>query len=82
MYMYLEENAIWIYLGVNAISNFMVHISIAANLSRRYTNHCIRATMGTTLREAGIAPIDITAVTRHRSFASIDHYSQTTDQKQ
>lgn len=66
-------------MGANAISTFMVRICVAANLKNRYTNHCIRATTVTTLREAGVAPIDIAGVTGHKSLASIDNYSRVTD---
>lgn len=66
-------------VGANALANFMLKIGTAANLSHRYTNHCIRATAVTTLREAGVAPNDIQAVTGHKSLASIDHYSRVTD---
>lgn len=66
-------------MGINAILNFMVRTSASANLSTQYTNHCIRATTVTTLREAGVAPIDIAGVTGYKSLVSIDHYSCVTD---
>lgn len=36
-------------MGVNTISTFMKRISVAANLSHRYTNDCVRASVGNTL---------------------------------
>ena len=41
-------------LGVNSLGNMMKEISIAANLSQVYTNHCIRATSVTLLERAGV----------------------------
>ena len=51
-------------------------ISEATKLSLRYTNHCIRATTVTMLRNANIAPNDIIAVTGHRNVQSLTHYNQ------
>ena len=66
-------------VGVNTIGKFMVTISELAKLSQIYTNHCIRSTCVTTLREAGIPNHDIQSVTGHRSVASVDAYSKTPD---
>lgn len=68
-------------VGSNTISGFMSKISAAANLKTRYTNHCVRATTVTMLRDAGVAPNDIAAVTGHKSLTSIDHYSRVGDKK-
>lgn len=66
-------------VGVNNLGTFMSTISEKAGLKNRYTNHCIRATTVTSLRNAGVAPSDIVAVTGHRSIASIDSYSKCND---
>ena len=58
------------------IGGFMPRISEEAELSIRYTNHSIRATTVSSLREAGIHPNDIRAITGHRSVASIESYSR------
>lgn len=66
-------------LGVNPIGKLMATISEEAGLSIRYTNHCIGATTVTSLRDAGVAPSDIVAITGHRSLASVDFYSKCND---
>ena len=63
-------------LGVNTLSNMMSNISDVCNLSKRYTNHSIRATTVTTLRDIGMEPSDIIAVTGHRNVQSLEHYSR------
>lgn len=63
-------------IGVNTLAKMMSEISKAAGLSKIYTNHSIRATCVTTLREKGVAPTDIMAVTGHRNVASIESYSR------
>lgn len=63
--------------GVNAIGGFMAKISDEAQLSKRYTNHCIRATTVTQLRDGGMDPQDIVSVTGHRCVNSISSYSNT-----
>ena len=63
-------------VGFNTLGNMMPVISEAAKLSLRYTNHCIRATTVTMLRNANIAPNDIIAVTGHRNVQSLTHYDQ------
>ena len=58
-------------LGKNSLGNFMKQISIDANLSIVYTNHCIRATSVTVLDNCGIEEHHITSVSGHRSENSI-----------
>lgn len=77
------ENGIWYSnspLGKNTIGKLMSVISRKACLGFIYTNHCIRATAITTLRDAGVAPTDIINVTGHRSVQSIQHYSKPSGQ--
>lgn len=68
-------------VGVNTIGKFMSIISRPAGLSYPYTNHCVRSTTVTTLQNQGVSPLDIMAVTGHKSEASINHYSATSDAK-
>ena len=63
----------------------MKEISFAANLSQRYTNHCIRATSLTLLDRVGIPVHRIMQVSGHRNEGSLKAYSgerQTLQQKQ
>lgn len=62
-------------VGENTIAGFMKKISNRAGLSKTYTNHSIRSTTVTTLRNLGVHPNDIMSVTGHKSAQSILHYS-------
>jgi len=70
-------------LGKNKLGCMMSEISKIAKLSKKYTNHCIRATAITALDQAGFASRHIMSVSGHRSEASIKSYSRktSTDQK-
>ena len=61
-------------LGVHSLENMVSTMSEKYCLSRRYTNHCIRASVVTELDRAGFAPTDICHVTGHRSAESLKHY--------
>ena len=63
-------------LGVNSLGNMMKEISIAANLSQVYTNHCIRATSVTLLDRAGVPVHRIMRVSGHRNEESVQVYCQ------
>lgn len=52
----------------------MGRISTEAGLSKRYTNHCIKATVATGLKRKGIDLLSIMAVTGHRNIKSLDSY--------
>lgn len=63
-------------LGKNTLSNMMVNISTSAKLSKRYTNHCIRATSVSALDRAGFEARHIIRATGHKSETSIKSYSR------
>ena len=63
-------------VGKNTLSNFMKEISKKAQLSRIYTNHCLRATSATVLDRNAISPLDICSVTGHRNVESVKSYVQ------
>ncbi len=56
----------------------MKNLSIKAGLSKIYTNHCICATVGTNLDEAGFEACHIMIVTGHKSETSIKKYTSKT----
>lgn len=62
-------------LGVNSIGNMLKGISRDAGSSVVYTNHSIKASTATILKQNGFQPIDIMAVTGHRNVASLNSYS-------
>eukprot|EP00117_Sycon_ciliatum_P047134 scpid32472/ scgid33697/ len=53
-------------LGKNTIKAMMKRISNKANLSRSYTNHCVRATAVQKLVDAGVSETAIMGTTGHR----------------
>ena len=52
----------------------MTRISEAVELSRTYTNHCIRATSITAMNAAGIEGTNIISITGHKSVDSLKPY--------
>ncbi|KAK3718797.1 hypothetical protein QZH41_003008 [Actinostola sp. cb2023] len=66
-------------LGKNTITKIMERISVKAELSERYTNHCVRASTVTSLYQRGVDTKKICAITKHKDERSLSHYiSQTT----
>lgn len=63
-------------VGKNTIDNLMSTLSRDLNLSRRYTNHCIRVTLVTVLKENGYSNSDICSYTGHKNPQSVDRYSR------
>ena len=59
--------------GGTVLGNMMVSISTDADLSKRYTNHCIRATCVSLLDES-FDPTHIMGVSMHKSLSSILSY--------
>ena len=62
-------------VGKNTLSTFMPTISKLGGLSRRYTNHSIRATSITMMDNAGVSTRHIMKVSGHKSANSIVPYS-------
>lgn len=63
-------------IGKHSIDNLMPHLSAKLHLSQRYTNHCIRVTMVTVLKENGYSNSDIARVTGHKNPLSVERYSR------
>lgn len=63
-------------LGENSISRMMSNISAACNLSKRYTNHCVRATSITVLGR-NYQDNDIRAISGHKSLNALGIYKRT-----
>ena len=61
-------------LGKGSLGQFMPRISREANLSKRYTNHCVRASTITILKHSGFSNRDICSVTGHKREESLAHY--------
>ena len=61
-------------VGKNSIAEMMKKISVAAGLSKVYTNHCIRATSITVLHRAGLDGNAMTAISGHKSVDSLKSY--------
>lgn len=63
-------------MGVNSLGGMMSNISVQAGLSKRYTNHCARATTITNMDRSGHEGRHITKISGHASEASLEHYVQ------
>ena len=63
-------------LGKHTLFDGMKKISELANLSKIYTNHCIRASVVTTLSEQGFTPSEIQTVTGQKSIETIERYTK------
>lgn len=63
-------------VGKNTIDNLMANISSDLKLSRRYTNHCIRVTLVTVLKENGYTNTDICSYTGHKNPQSVERYAR------
>ena len=65
-------------VDINTLADMMKNISLAAELSRVYTNHSLRATSCTVLAGKGYESCDICSVTGHRNETSIAPYVRRT----
>ena len=63
-------------LGKHSIDNLMKNLSMNLKLSRIYTNHCIRVTLVTILKEYGHSNSDICEVTGHKNEMSVERYKR------
>ena len=73
------EDAVWYEnkpIGVNKLSDMMKSISIGAGLSKRYTNHSVRATAITMWSDAEIPARHIMNISGHVNEQSISHYNR------
>ncbi|XP_061180474.1 uncharacterized protein LOC133189049 [Saccostrea echinata] len=68
-------------LGKNTLYSFMSCVSEEYTLSKRYTNHCVRATSITVLDHKGVEARHIIGVTGHKSETSIIQFSLERGQK-
>ncbi|CAC5390097.1 unnamed protein product [Mytilus coruscus] len=69
-------------LAKNKLASMMSRISEEAGLSIRYTNHCLRATVATGLKRAGVDDRAVMSVTGHRNVKSLDSYIEGPTDKQ
>ena len=58
------------------LQDMMPRLSVKANLSKMYINRCVRASVVTTLKDAGYENPEICAITWHRSVASVQSYDR------
>ena len=65
-------------LGHNLLGSMIERISERAGLSKKYTNHCVRATAVTILKENGVEDRKVCLVTGHKSEKSLEHYNRPT----
>jgi len=63
-------------LGKNSLADMMPLLSVRAKLATRYTNHCVRASVVTDLKEAGFSNHEVCSVTGHKSELSVQSYDR------
>ena len=63
-------------LGHNPLSQMMPLLSVRANLSTRYTDHCVRARVVTDLKEVGYSNHEVCAIKGHQHQGSLAHYDR------
>ena len=71
-------------MGKNTLGNLMKRLSKKAGLSQDYTAHSVRASTVTILGHAGVQPMQICNITKHKNELSLKHYctDMSNDQKQ
>lgn len=68
-------------LGKDLLGNMLPRISEVACLSKRYTNHCVRSTYITTLKDAGFKNDEVCVITGHKNERSIERYDRRKDER-
>ena len=63
-------------LGVNQLSTLMKQISIGAGLSKKYTNHCVRATAITLWSDSRVPARHIMSISGHVNEQSLASYNR------
>ena len=69
-------------MGKNTLGEMMATISRTAGLSRKYTNHCVRATTVTDLVQADVPSEQVITLTGHKNTSSLKHYVGDTSEAQ
>ena len=70
------------HIGKNPFAKFMTEVSKNCNLSKTYTNHCIRVTGATILTHLKFSAAEIMSVTGHKSVQSLTVYQKTNQKKE
>ena len=70
-------------LGHNLLGQMMERLSVHcdAGLSKRYMNHCVRATCVGLLKERGVEDRTVCAITSHKNERSLSTYEKLNKQK-
>eukprot|EP00117_Sycon_ciliatum_P024054 scpid98822/ scgid20284/ len=80
-----QRASIWYFaspIGKDKIDNMTLDISQQAQTRYGYTNHCVRATLVTTLAAEGVADRRILAITVHKNVQSLQSDSRPSEQQQ
>ena len=81
---YLPEESVWfskVPIGEKTLQKFMPHLSEVCALSKRYTNHSIRATGATILSRKNFNNAQIMSVSGHRSVSSLAVYQRVAERE-
>lgn len=74
-----KEDPVWYErrsMGKNKLQTMMATISELAHLSKRYTNHCVRATAITLWSDSNIPGRHIISISGHANEKSLEHYNR------
>ena len=63
-------------VGKSTLGDFMKKLSEKLCLSKTYTNHCIRVTVVTVMREQSVSTSDIMLITGHKNAKSVERYDR------
>ena len=66
-------------LGHTVLGDMLPRISEAARLSRRYTNHCLRATSVSILKDSGFDDRAVCRLTGHKNPQSLESYCRSSE---
>lgn len=61
-------------VGKNTLDTLMSTLSKTVGLSKRYTNHCLRVTAITVLKESGASNEEIASFSGHKNPGSVQRY--------
>ena len=80
----MEHDPVWYtrgHIGKNPLAKFMTNVSKYCELSKVYTNHCIRVTGASILTRMQFSASEIMSVTGHKSVQSLAIYQKTDHKK-
>jgi len=63
-------------LGKDTLGKFMSNLSTNADLHQTYTNHCVRVTVVSVLKNRGYSNEEVASITGHKNVTSVQRYAR------